>query len=129
MIFETMKGNYKRASEHRKQKYSETFRSSHFLFDDCTLYKSGKFGLCVIQQRFNEKLKITWWGPIDPWLANDIYEAEGFNDFFLKHAREVEGGCYPTIEVRKLMYALDMKPMKKGLWETPLASKNIAFML
>ena len=124
-----MKGNYKRVSDSKRQLHSRTYHMNHLLFDTCTLYESGNLGLGVIQQRFNEKLKVSWWGPIDGWLANDIYKTPGFSEFFLKHAREEEGGCYPVIEVRKLMYVLGMKPMVKEPWETSLRADKVEWLL
>lgn len=124
-----MKGTYKRSSDSRRAEHSDIFISSHPLFEKCTLYRSGDLGLGVIQQRFNEKLKLSWWGPIDPWLSNDIYEAKGFAEYFLKNAREAENGNYPIVEVRKLMYALHMKPMVKELWETSLNASKVPYLL
>lgn len=124
-----MKGNYKRVSEAKRQLYSSTYNMNHVLFDNCTLYKSGELGLAVIQQRFNKTMKVSWWGPIDPWLANDIYEQPYFREFFFKRAREVADGFYPVIEVRKLMYALHMKPMKRELWETDLEAYKVPYLM
>lgn len=58
-----------------------------------------------------------WWGPVDPALADDIYEESGFESFFYKHAREIHNGLYPTMEVRKLMHELNMKPLKRRFFE------------
>ena len=43
----------------------------------CTLYREQGKGLCVIQQRYNEKTKATYWSAIDPWLTDKIYLHEG----------------------------------------------------
>ena len=39
-------------------------------------------GLAVIQQRYDENTKITWWGEIDPWLTDSLYLHENFLKFF-----------------------------------------------
>lgn len=112
-----MKGFYTPLSTSTIQRHSKTFKCNHPLFDYATLYKSDIFGLLVIQKRFNKNLKAMFWGPIDPWLSNDIFEEHGFNDVFNKLSGVEEDGMYPIIEVRKLMYELGMKPMKKEIWE------------
>ena len=114
-----MKGNYVRKSTAKYQKYSKVYSCNHPLYNKCTLYSWGEFGLAVVQQRYNEHEKISWWGPIDPWLSNDIHAEPKFREYFNTHADLPKDGIYPTVEVRKLMYALDMKPMKKEIWETP----------
>lgn len=85
----------------------------------CTLYKEGARGLCVIQQRFNEKTKSTYWSAIDPWLTDKIYLRRGFREYFDSHAgRRNQNGEYPTVTVRQIMWALRMKPIKRERWET-----------
>ena len=71
----------------------------------------------MIQQRFDPLSKHSWWGEIDPWLANDIYLNEGFPKYFIANAREAKNDIYPTVPVRKIMWALRMKPLKKEFWE------------
>lgn len=61
-----------------------------------------------------------WWGPVDPALADDIFENKNFEQVFYKNAREKENGLYPTMEVRKLMYDLGMKPLKRRFFEVNL---------
>lgn len=118
-----MKGYYKggyftlAATGASRQLHSTTFKCDHPLFSNATLYKKGEFGLLVIQKYYNEKFKVMFWGPVEPWLANDIYCAHGFDDAFNKLSGIKENGLYPIIEVRKLMYMLGMKPMKKEIWE------------
>lgn len=112
-----MKGYYVPISTAHRARHSTTFRCNHPLFSHATLFKIGSFGLLVIQKRFNSDLKVMFWGPIDPWLANDIFEEHGFLDVFDRLSGPEEDGLYPFIEVRKLMYELKMKPMKKRFWE------------
>ena len=84
-----------------------------------TLNIDGDKGLCVIQQRYNEETKATYWGPIDPWLTDKIYLRNGFKEYFDAHAKKKDShGYFPTVTVRQLMWALRMKPLKKERWET-----------
>lgn len=87
------------------------------LYSRCTLYKDGELGLAVIQERFNSKLKIFWWGPIDPWLIDEIHDHTRFKLYFDEHAGVAKDGVYPTVTVRSCMYHLGMKPLKKQYWE------------
>lgn len=98
--------------------YGDAYACDHPLYKRCTLYLIGNAGLAVIQQRYDEHTKAFWWDAVDPWLANDIYMAKGFVDYFNKHADAADNnGLYPTVSVRKLMWALRMKPLKKEYWE------------
>ena len=96
----------------------ETYVCNHPFYNRCTLFRNGIRGVAVIQERFNEKTKARWWGPVEPWLSGDIYLNSGFPDFFEKTATEPdENGLYPTITVRKVMWKLRMKPLRKEYWE------------
>lgn len=53
--------------------YGQTYRCNHPVYRISTLYLDHEKGLCVIQQRFNEKTKSTTWSAIDPWLNDKIY--------------------------------------------------------
>ena len=98
--------------------HGEVYKCNHPLYNRCTLYTNGDRGIAVIQQRFNRELKYSWWSSIDLCLVDDIYNAEGFNSFFEENATEPdENGLYFTVEVRKLMWALRMKPLKREYWE------------
>nr|WP_223381368.1 hypothetical protein [Faecalibacterium prausnitzii] len=99
--------------------YGSVYRCNHPVYRVCTLYKEGVRGLCVIQQRFNEKTKSTYWSAIDPWLTDKIYLRRGFREYFDSHAgRRNQNGEYPTVTVRQIMWALRMKPIKRERWET-----------
>lgn len=50
--------------------YGSVYRCNHPVYRVCTLYKERSKGLCVIQQRYNEKSKATYWSAIDPWLTD-----------------------------------------------------------
>ena len=85
------------------------------LYSKCTLYEINGRGLCVVQLRFNEKLKVFYYGPIDPWLIDDIFSKERFPEIFSEFALEPDSnGRYPVMEVRKLMWKLRMKPLKNS---------------
>lgn len=126
-----MKGYHKRVSETNRLCGAELYKCNHPIYNKCTLFKMDDFegyGLSVIQQRFNETEKVSWWGPIDPWLTGDISKSDAFPEYFARHAALPEDGIYPTIEVRRLMYALGMKPLKKQPWESKLDSHKIQLL-
>ena len=58
--------------------YGKVYRCDHPVYRVSTLYMERDKGLCVIQQRYNEETKATYWGPIDPWLTDKIYLRSGF---------------------------------------------------
>lgn len=91
----------------------------HPMYNECTLYllPSGK-GLAVIQQRFNERLKYTWWGRIDETINIDISGRTELDEYLEDNAAYPEKGIYPHVEVRKMMWALKLPALKKQFWET-----------
>lgn len=100
-------------------KYGKVYSCNHPLYNNCTLYLQGEKGLAIVQQRLHLQFKQTWWSEIDPWLQDPIYEHPKFQDYFNKNAGiPDQNGLYPTIPVRKVMWALKMKPLKKERWET-----------
>lgn len=93
----------------------------HPLFNRCTVFQNGSYGLCIVQEYFNEKTKVRWWSAVEPWLAGDIYLNPNFKDFFKENAAEKdENRLFPIFSVRKVMWALRMKPLKKAYWEDGL---------
>lgn len=106
--------------------YGDTYECDHPVYNKCTLFKIEKFGLAIIQQRYNPNNKSTYWTEIDPWLNDDLYLHPGFKEFFDKYSREAdEDGLYPTITVRQLMWALKIKPIPRERWETYFDKKCI----
>ena len=98
--------------------YRSTYHCNHPVYDKCTLYQIDNRGLAVIQQRYDAETKTTWWSEIDPWLTDELYLQSGFKKFFDGRAGESNGGLYPTVTVRQIMWALKMKPIKRERWET-----------
>ena len=98
--------------------YGQLYICDHPVYNRCTLYLIADKGLAVIQQRFDVRTKTTWWGEIDPWLANEIYLNHRFKAYFDKKAGKCTDGLYPTVTIRQIMWALKMKPLKKERWET-----------
>ena len=91
---------------------------NHPLFNRCTVFQKYGIGIMVVQQRFNPITKVTWWGPIDEWLASSIYLNPGFENYLNEHGTLVdENGLFYITTVRKLMWALRMKPLPKEYWE------------
>lgn len=105
--------------------YGSTYICSHPVYSKCTLYKIGEKGLAVIQQRYDKSEKKTWWSEIDPWLTDDLYLHPRFKKFFDERASESNGGLYPTVTIRQIMWAMKMKPIPKERWETCFDRKDI----
>ena len=90
----------------------------HPMFNHCTLFQDGERGLAVVQEKFNPIKKTRWWGTIEPWIAGDIFLNGHFQQYFNEHAGPAdEHGIFPTVTLRKIMWALRMKPLKKEAWE------------
>ena len=94
------------------------YQCDHPLYSTCTLYQDGALGLAVIQARFHPTLKVMQWGPIDPWLIDDIFTRAEFPEDFSKHAGKCTDGLYPTVTVRQIMHGVKMKPLKREFWES-----------
>lgn len=98
--------------------YGDTYVCDHPIYYKCTLFKIEDKGLAVVQQRFNDVEKSTWWGEIDPWLTDVLYLHPKFREFFYERAGECKDGLYPTVTIRQIMWGLKMKPLPKERWET-----------
>ena len=105
--------------------YGNTYSCNHPVYSTCTLYKIGEKGLAVVQQRFDESTKRTWWGEIDPWLTDTLYLHPKFKEYFDERAGESIDGLYPTVTIRQIMWALKLKPVKKERWETCFDRRDI----
>lgn len=105
--------------------YGDTYECEHPVYSKCTLFKIGKRGLAVIQQRYSRFKKTTWWDEIDPWLTDDLYLHPKFRDFFDDRSGECRDGLYPTVTIRQIMWALKMKPIPKERWETCFDRRDI----
>lgn len=104
--------------QYYKAKYGITYECNHSVYNKCTLYKINDRGLAVIQQRYDQTTKRTWWGEIDTWLIDDIYLHPKFKQFFDERSGEPVNGIYPTVSIRQIMWALKMKPLPRERWET-----------
>lgn len=97
----------------------KAYHCEHDLYNVCTLFKQHERGLAVIQQRFNPEMKFTWWGPVDIDLQKLVLNSVYFERVFQEEAKKEDcAGLYPTMEIRKLMWRLKMKPLPKEFWET-----------
>lgn len=105
--------------------YGNTYVCNHPVYDRCTLFEIEDKGLAVIQQRFDESSKSTYWTEIDPWLTDDLYLHPKFKEFFNKRSGECTDRLYPTVTIRQIMWALKMKPMPKQRWETCFDRRDI----
>lgn len=100
------------------QNYGITYECDHPVYSKCTLYLINNKGLAVIQQRYDELTKHTYWTELDPWLVDELYLSYGFEAYFKKYSATVENGLYPTVTVRQIMWALKKKPIRREPWET-----------
>lgn len=105
--------------------YGETYTCNHTVYSKCTLYKIGKNGLAVIQQRFCPDNKSTFWSELDPWLTDELYLHPKFKEVFDLYSGICKDGVYPTLTVRQIMWALKMKPLPREPWETAFDRRTI----
>lgn len=92
--------------------YGERVILDHPVYKIGTQFIQNGRGLIITQMRFTAKY--VYWDAIDPWLANDIYLNPKFPEYFEEKATDEN---YPIIPVRKVMWALRMKPLPKNYWE------------
>lgn len=90
-----------------------------------TLFLEDGKGIIVVQQHFSrhsEELnsKYCYWGSVDPAIANDIYLSPYFKKFFMNFAKEKDYNIY---QLRKIMWSLRMKPLKREPWEDFFSAK------
>ncbi len=119
-----MRYHYEKPSVYTSM-YGESYICGHPVYNRCTLFKIGKKGLAVIQQRFNEETKCTWWDEIDPWMRDSLYLHPNFHGYFHKRAGNCTHGLYPTVTIRQIMWALKMKPIQRERWETVFDRREI----
>ena len=105
--------------------YGKLYVCNHPVYDSCTLFDIGDKGLAVIQQRFDEDTKSTWWSEVDPWITDDLYLNSNFKKYFDERADICVDGLYPTVTVRQMMWALKIKPIPRERWETVFDKRNI----
>lgn len=120
-----MRYHYEKKREKDWPRYAKAYRCDHPVYNVCTLYLDGGYGLAVIRQRYDPKTKRTWWCELEPELADDLYLQPGFHEVFDAWCRKPVSGLYPTVTVRQLMWVLKMKPLKKESWETVFDHKPI----
>lgn len=105
--------------------YGTTYTCNHPVYDRCTLFKIDNRGLAVIQQRFDETTKQTWWEEVDPWLPDLLYLHPKFKEFFDERAGTPTDGLYPTVSIRQIMWGLKLKPIPRERWETCFDRRDI----
>ena len=115
----------KEKPERYRTMYGITYTCNHPVYDRCTLFKMGKLGLAVIQQRYCHRTKRTHWTEIDPWLIDTIYLHPKFKTYFDDRSSEMNDGLYPTVSIRQIMWALKMKPIPRERWETCFDRREI----
>ncbi len=95
--------------------FGKPIHLEHPIYRGGTLYFEKGKGLIITQQHFDAKTKNCFWDYVDYWIANDIYTSSKFYDFFDANATVTN---FPVFELRKVMWELRMKPLKKEAWET-----------
>lgn len=75
--------------------YGSRYICDHPVYNSCTLYKIGEKGLAVIQQRFDEETKSTWWSEVDPWITDALYLHPDFRKYFDARFRNLYGWSIP----------------------------------
>ena len=87
----------------------------HPVYKYGTLFFENGKGIIIVQQNFiKSDDKYCYWGSVDSAIANDIYLSPRFPEFFKTHATKSD---YPIFQLRKLMWALRMKPLPREPWE------------
>ena len=105
--------------------YGKLYICDHPVYNGCTLYQIGDLGLAVIQQRYDEDTKSTWWSEVDPWLTDELYLHPKFKEYFDNRAGKCTDGLYPTVTIRQIMWALKLKPIKRERWETVFDRRDV----
>lgn len=105
--------------------YGTTYICDHPVYNRCTLFLVGDKGLAIIQQRYDENNKNTWWEEIDPWLTDYLYLHPNFKEYFDVRSGKCTDGLYPTVTIRQIMWGLKMKPILRERWETCFDRKEI----
>lgn len=119
-----MRYHYEKPSVYSSM-YGSTYTCNHPVYDSCTLFKMGGKGLAIIQQRYDEDTKRTWWSDIDPWLTDALYLHPDFKKYFDERSGTCMDGLYPTVTIRQIMWALKIKPIEKERWETTFDRRHI----
>ena len=94
--------------------YGKNIKLEHPVYAYGTLYLDYGRGIIVTQQHFDQINKKCIWSYVDPDIANDIYLSPNFLKFFKDHATSED---FPVFELRKLMWALRIKPLPRESWE------------
>ena len=119
-----MRYHYKKPTIYSSM-YGIIHTCNHPVYDRCTLYQNEDRGLAVIQQRYNQNDKTTWWGEIDPWLTDVLYLHPKFKEYFNNRSGTATDGIYPTVKIRQIMWSFKLKPIPRERWETCFDRKDI----
>ena len=94
-------------------------RLNHPLYNSCCLFETKEgTGLAIVQRYFNPKMKVYWYGAVESWIMDEVVKHDDFLPYIYKNSEEAILGVYPTVNIRQVMYALKMKPLKKEWWES-----------
>ena len=107
-----MKYHYKEPDVNVRVYGIEIVLNNHPVYESGTLYLENGRSIIVTQRHFKDKA--CYWGSVDPGIANGIYLSPNFPKFFQENAREMDPPIFP---LRKIMWELRMKPLKREAWE------------
>lgn len=93
-------------------------QSDHPAYNTFTLFTDGNRGIGVIQQRYDPRTKTTWWGSLSQDNIFNILNSPFFEEWWDDVARVGSSNSFHVTELRKVMWALRMKPLPKEPWET-----------
>ena len=113
-----MRKMYDMPEEIPAYKHAKFYTCKHPLYSAGTLYSlpDGR-GIVVVQRKFNDRLKVWYWSHVEPAIAEDIWQNSALDKYLRLYGELPEDGLYPTIPVRRLMWALGMPPIPKEYWE------------
>ena len=99
LIFAFMRYHYEKPDSYRSR-YGRVYTYNHPVYDRSTLFEIGDKGLPVIQQRYDERYKVTYWSEVDPWLTDELYLHSKFKDFFSMNDLDIVSGAI----IQQLLY-------------------------
>ena len=96
-----------------RRAYGKIVRTDHPVYNYGTCFQKDGKALFIIQQYFDQNTKNTYWGPVEAWITQLIFENEHFDKLFAKYADTIEQ--VSTISMRHALHFLKIKPPKKEI--------------
>lgn len=113
-----MRKMYDEEPDFGQYKNAVFYKCDHPLYNQCSLYllPDGR-GLAVVEKRWNARLKVSYWTAVRTDIVEEIFACGRFQRYLDRQAKQPQDGLYPTIPVRRVMWALGMPPLPKADWE------------